>query len=474
MKTWKYIFGPLIILIMTVTGCGLTANQLARPIQQTPVVRGDLTTKINCSGKIAVVTDAKLSFSGSGQLTTLAVKEGDTVTRGHVLAKLDSSSLELSLSKARVDQGIARLGLIQAQAGLDRAKLAQVQSNSILTGAQFNLDRTDAVKDIQDEISKLQRQIEVSKQMMAERIALNSEEAVTYYLSQINTAEGELRNAQKNLTDLLTGSETGPVMAGVATYKTGSQEYDRLVVEDARAKEVAFEAAQKAVDQTAVEIAVAQKTIDQANDSISLAQKNIDYWQQQINNATLIAPFDGVIAKLYYKQGDIIPSPLAAPQVIIYLVDNATLEVDVNIDELDAPAVKTGQLAVINIDALPGTSLQGKVTEISVIPNAQATASGTSAYVAKITFSVLPGSAVKTGMNASVHITSQQLNNVLLLPNDAVKRDKQGKTYVKVMQNQVITNQPVVIGARSGTVTQIVSGLKEGDQAVIGVAWSLQ
>ena len=474
MKTWKYILGPLIILIMTVTGCGLATDHPGRPIQQTPVVRGDLTTRINGSGKIAVVTDAKLSFSGNGQLTTLTVKEGEAVTRGQVLAKLDSSGLELSLAQAKVTQGQTRLGLTQAQAALDQAKLVQVQANSALAAAQFNLDRTDSVKDIQDDISKLQRQIEVSRQMNAERIALNSDESAAYYIAQINTTEAQLKNKQKDLTDLLTGSDTGAVMAGVTTYKIGTQEYDRLVVQDARTKELAVEAAQKAVDQTAIGIVVAQKTIDQVNDSIALAQKSIDYLQQQISNATITAPFDGVIAKLYYKQGDIIPSPLAAPQVIIYLVDNGTLEVDVNIDELDAPGVQTGQLAVINIDALPGTNLQGKVSEISVISNAQAAASGTNAYLAKITFSVLPVSAVKNGMNASVHITSQQLNNVLLLPNDAVKRDKQGKTYVQVMQNQNITNQPVVIGARSGTVTQIVSGLKEGDQAVIGVAWYLQ
>jgi HlyD family secretion protein len=266
--------------------------------------------------------------------------------------------------------------------------------------------------------------------------------------------------------------DTGPVMAGVATYEIGGQTYDRLVVEDARTKEVAVEAAQKAVDQSATGITLAQKTIDQANDGISLTQKNIDYLQQQINNSTMTAPFDGIIAKLYYKQGDVIPSPLAAPQVIIYLVDTGTFEVDVNIDELNAPGVQVGQTAAISLDALPGTVLQGKVSVISVIPSIQPT--GSNGYVAKVNFNVPQGIRVKSGMNASVDIITQQLKNVLLLPNDAVKRDSQGKPYVQMIQNQNISNQPVVIGFVSGTQTQITSGLKEGDKVVTGVTWSLQ
>lgn len=104
MKAWKFILGPLIILVLSVTACSSAGNQSARPIQQTAVVRGDLTTNISGSGKIALVTDAKLSFGSAGKLEILNVKEGDKVTKGEVLAKLDTSALEVSLAQAKESQ----------------------------------------------------------------------------------------------------------------------------------------------------------------------------------------------------------------------------------------------------------------------------------------------------------------------------------------------------------------------------------
>jgi HlyD family secretion protein len=472
MKAWKFIWGPLIILVMSVTACSSAANQAVRPVQQITAIRGDLTTNISGSGKISIVTDARLSFGSGGKLLTLNVKEGDKVTNGQVLAKQDTSALELALAQAKVAQDQTQVGLAQAKVALDQANVAQIQANSALTAAQFNLDKIQAVGDIKDAITKLQQQITTAQVNMRQASATGDSAGANAMLQYTNDLQVELAKQNKRLATLLSGIEyTG---ANALTYDIYGQTYDRLVLQDIRMKALAIEAAQKVVDQSASGIALVQKTIDQANDGIALAQKNLDYIQKQINDATINAPFDGTVATLYYKQGDIIPSPVAAPQIVIYMVDTGNLEVAVNINELDSPAVQVGQNAIISLDAFPGTTLQGKVSAISVIPNAQAAAAGTTVYVAKVAFSVPQGLAVKTGMNASVNIISQVRKNVLLLPGEAIKQDRQGKTYVQVMNNQNITNQPVVTGAREGTNTEIVSGLKEGDKVVTGVAWSLQ
>jgi RND family efflux transporter MFP subunit len=218
---------------------------------------------------------------------------------------------------------------------------------------------------------------------------------------------------------------------------------------------------------------MAQKVVDQANDGIVLAQKSLDYIQKQINDSIITAPFDGIVATLFYKQGDIIPSALAAPQYVLYMVDAVNLEVDASIDEMDVPAVQVGQTANISLDALQGVALQGTVSSISVIPNAQAAAAGSTVYIVKVALKVPDNLTVRIGMNAAVNVFTQTHKNVLLLPAEAIKQDVAGNTYVQVMNNQTITNQPVVVGASQGTSTEIVSGIKEGDKVVTGTTWSL-
>ena len=472
MKAWKFVLGPLIILTLSMTACGTGGSSTADQVQQTAVVRGDLTTNVSGSGKIALVQDAKLSFGSAGKLEIMNIQEGDKVSKGQVLAKLETDALEVSLASALVSKDSAEVGLTQAQIALDAAYVTQIQAQSALTAAQFSLDKIQAVADITDAITKIQTQIDTTEANISQALIAGDSDNVAAGREYIKDLQVDLAQQTKKLNILLGKSEYANYTAELtfSPYQT----YDRLVVESVRMKELAVEAAQKVVDESGSGITVAQQNISKAQDAITLAQKNIDYIQKQIDDSTITAPFEGVVAARYYKQGDIVPSPLYTAQTVIYLVDTADLEVDANIDELDASTVQAGQTAEISVDALPGASLEGKVSVISVIPNAQAAAAGTTAYVAKVLFSVPEGMAVKTGMNANVKIVTGDRKGVLLLPSEAIKKDSQGQTYVEVMSNQAVSKQPVTIGESAGTQTEIVRGLNEGDKVVTGLSLSLR
>ncbi len=385
-------------------GSGSLAIKTPVPSKSSAVTTVTPQNKVSGTGTIDAANYANLNFGSAGQVIAINVKKGDHVTRDAVLAKLDTADLEVALAQAKVAQGQSSVLLTQAKTGLDQAKLAQVQANTALAAAQFNLDRTAAVKDIQDEISKLQRQIEVSKQMMAERIALNSEGSADYYLSQIKTAQAQLIKQQKDLLDLLTGSETGTVMAGVATYEIGGQEYDRLVVQDVRMKELAVEVAQNVVDQTATGITLAQLGIDQANNGLVLAQKNLDLIKKHIDQSTIAAPFDGLVAGVNPRVGDFITIPAALPKPVIFLIDPASLELVIAANELDVPRVKIGQKAAVSIDAFPDIKLDGQVSAISSVPTLHGSVVD---YDITITFPVPSNMEVKVGMNAAAVITAE-------------------------------------------------------------------
>ena len=338
MKIRNYLTLMIVITILgCVTACTSRGNQLSIQVQQAQVIRGDLTTIVIGSGITAIVTDAKLSFGSGAKLTTLNVKEGDRVTQGEVLAKLDTTGFEVTLAQAKLALAQAQLGQSQAQAGVNQAQLSQVQAKSSLTAALFALDAVQVVSDIKDDMTAVQNQIDTTHANLAianaqgdsaSANALNQN--LTSYNMQLLQDENKLNNLLSKPQYTNNKTSSGTSLQDYYLY-IGGQQYDRLMVEDARMKELAVEAAQKAVDQAKNGITVAQKTLDQSDDAITLAQKNVDYAQKQINDATLITPFDGIVAALYNHQGDVIPSPAAAPQIVMYLIDPNSLEVQLNV-----------------------------------------------------------------------------------------------------------------------------------------------
>lgn len=455
MKVWKIISGPLIALGLLASACG--SVNTVQPVQYTEVAvtRGDLTMKVSGSGKIAISTDANLAFGTGGKLETLNVKEGDRVTKGQTLAKLDTSGLELSLAQAKV--------------ALDQTKLAQTQANTALTAAQFSLDMEQPVIEIKDNMTTLQNQISTTQANLTQAQNMGDASAASALNQNLGMYNLQLLQLKKKLADLLTKPEyvntqtaSGTPLSTYYLY-IGGQQYDRLLVEDVRMKQQNVE--------------MAQLTADKVKDTITQAQKNMDYIQKQINDASIVAPFDGIAARVFPKQGDIIPQPTVSPQVIVYLVDMNNLEADVNMDESDIPAVQAGQNATISLDALPGKTISGKVTSILTLPNTQPSATGSATYLMKVNFTVPQDMVIKAGMNADVDVVISQVKNGLLISTQAVRKDSQGKSYVEMMNSQQIKTQSVVLGLSDKTMTEIKSGLNEGDKVVTGASrgkWSLQ
>ncbi len=201
-----------------------------------------------------------------------------------------------------------------------------------------------------------------------------------------------------------------------------------------------------------------------AEAQLEAAEQAVAEAQRQLDEAVITAPFDGVVANVDAKEGDVIPSPTMAPKAIIHLVDLTTMELNAEVDEVDIAEVKPGQRAIIEIDALPTLQLEGNVISISLLPQVEA---GVVVYKVKIGFDVPPDYELKVGMSADADIVINERNNVLLVPDRAITKDSQGNPMVKVMVNEEIEERPVVIGISDGYQTEIVDGLKEGETVVV-------
>jgi HlyD family secretion protein len=284
----------------------------------------------------------------------------------------------------------------------------------------------------------------------------NNEGGAGYYRQLIANDRTEQANQQKKLNDLLSKSEYD----GTITYDIMGDKYNRITVEDMKAKQLTLEAAQKTAEQS-------KQTFEQATRGLEQAKKAIIVAQAQLKDATITAPFNGLISSVDVKQGDFIAPLGSTTGTLVYMVDPNSLELNVEIDEIDVPGVKVGQKAFINLDALPEVKFEGRVTNVSMLPVVKPQNSGVVVYEVKVVFDGKPPAEVKSGMSASVDILTGMRQNVLLIPNKSIKRDSQGKPVVQVLEKDKMTEKAVVLGKSDGVQTEVLKGLQSGEIIIL-------
>lgn len=192
--------------------------------------------------------------------------------------------------------------------------------------------------------------------------------------------------------------------------------------------------------------------------------------RETLNNYTIRAPFGGTIAKVSVKRGDSVSNGTA----IATLIAKQKIA-QIALNEIDAAKIKVGQKATLTFDAVDGVSITGVVAEIDTMGTVS---QGVVTYTVKIGFDT-QDSRVKAGMSVNASIITDVKSDVLTVPNSAVKT--QGNThYVQMFDTPLPAasgnlgspssvaprQQTVEVGTSNDTETEIISGIKEGDQVV--------
>jgi RND family efflux transporter MFP subunit len=146
----------------------------------------------------------------------------------------------------------------------------------------------------------------------------------------------------------------------------------------------------------------------------------------------------------------------------ITLVDPSTLNIKVNVAEVDVARVQIGQEAEVILDAMPDRPIKGEV--ISIAPAARSEQGVVNYPVTVRLMEALP--EVKPGMTGNVRIMVGQREDVLLVPNRAIRRIR-GQHVVIVLKGDELIETPIRIGLSNDTVTEVLEGLKEGDRVVL-------
>ncbi|MFC2072181.1 HlyD family secretion protein [Chloroflexota bacterium] len=393
MKSWPIVIVLLLCLVLVGSlSCSPTDAKEQETLQQT-VEQDELTITVSGSGNIEVSNELKLTFGVAGKVDKIYVEEGDNVTEGEVLAKLETDALELALNKEQVvlnqahaTHNQAQVAVTQANTAVTQAQATVTQAEIALQTAEYTLGQTEETYTLSD-IKAAQSNVDAVRRDWEEALqTLYKYDPGTpgweEYQEIVNQAQLRLNAAEDRLDAILFGNSTEEVAI------------KKLQVE---AAQQSLKVAQQSVEPAQQSVELAQQSLEIAKRSVELARQSVELAQKQLDEATITAPFDGLVASVSVDEGDTVSTAIT----IVHLIDPNSMELNVEVDEIDIPEVKLGQRAIIEIDALPDLPLEGKVSSISLLPTIE---TGLIMYDVKIEFDVLDGIGLRTGMSATADI----------------------------------------------------------------------
>lgn len=393
-----------LLVLPLLTGCSpaeAPRAETVRPVKTMVVAAGEDTRERLFSGRVAASQAADLTFSVSGLLVSLPVKEGQSVTNGQIIAQL------------REDEFRARLQTLQGQLNQARATLRSLQAGE---RPEERLRRESAVRSAEARLVNTRTEYERGARMVKTEVISRSE---------FERAETDYRVAQEEYKSAVQMLEMG----------TAGREED--------------------IEARAADVHALEGRVVEAN--------------LQLQDSTLRAPFDGVIARRFV---DVQQNIRAKEPVIRFQnVDEIDIAVDVP-ESLMMTDIHTADIVrmVAELSGAPGLQFPLRIREIAQVADPT-----TQTFNVRAAMKAPPGVSVLPGMTATVSMSYRRasvLGNRILIPISAVFKDSSGMQVAWVLgADQTVSRRPVKTGEATGGRIEIVDGLKPGDRiAVAGVS----
>lgn len=268
----------------------------------------------------------------------------------------------------------------------------------------------------------------------------------TNLISELNTAKANLNSAQSTLN-----------------YQRDNYQRYRTLYNKGLISADNFESARLSYEQ-------ARQQVLQAQENVHRAQTNLGY-------ATITSPIDGVVLSKSVEEGQTVAASFSTPELFKIAQDLTNMQVVANVDEADIGGVKPGERVTFTVDAYPEDTFTGAVKQV----RQEATTTNNVVTYEVIISAPNADLKLKPGLTANITIYTQERQGVVSVPSKALRftptqetvgkrkiQDTKGKNKVWIVEGNNIVAHSVNIGMSDGTHTQIVSGIDEGKQIVVG------
>jgi HlyD family secretion protein len=360
-----------ILCLVTVGGGGyLYARALAsRQVYRTvPVTRGPLASAVSATGTLNAVITVQVGSQVSGQVKEMFVDFNSAVTKGQVIARINPDLFEAQVN--------------QAKAQLDGAQAMVLNQQAVIEKTRADLESS--------------------------RAALASAHAQTLK-SQVSVVDGKRNLGRQH--DLRTRS-----LIAQADEDAAQVQYDSAVAqyESSAAQERAAGAALRSAEG---QIKVADTLLKNLEAQVAQNEANLTQSKLSLGYTVIRAPVDGVVVARNVDVGQTVAASLQAPTLFVIAQDLSKMQVDTNVDEADVGRVQVGQQATFTVDAFPGRTFSGAITQVrkaaQVLQNV-------------VTYDVVVSAAnpdlkLLPGMTANIKVVTDQREGVLQVPNAALR-----------------------------------------------------
>ncbi len=508
------ILAGIIVLLIIVGGYfgykAFFANKSSIRYVFAQVQKGTLITSISGSGQVSASNQVDIKSKASGDIIYIGVKNGQEVKAGTLIAQLDTTDAQKLVRDAEIN-------LQNAEISLEQSKTTEDNTNGLDRNYQQGLNEVEAMlNDSSGIINNL------NEALFDDSINGNSKSNLDIYMFYTN--QGLLQNPGNNIY-------YNSYQAAKNSYEKNFNDYQNItrtsnkssiesfVDETYQTTKLISEAIKKSyniiylykknilgqgvainpsidtylsnlnsdgskINNHLISLSDIKDTIK--NDPLSIQSKELALEQKQnalldakntLSNYYIYAPFDGIIATLDVRVGD----SLTSASTITTLITKQKIA-EISLNEVDIAKIKTGQKTTLTFDALSDLSITGEVAEIDSIGT---TSQGVVTYNVKIAFDT-QDERIKPGMSVTAAIITDTKQDVLLVPNSAIKST--GNThYVETFNNIIpsdkflasITSstgissktpplqQSVETGSSNDSFIEITDGLKEGDIIVV-------
>jgi HlyD family secretion protein len=434
LKNILIISGVVLVAAAIATFTIVRAQSGYTKVLTAKVVRQNLVSIVSGTGQIRPKTYVNIGATSFGRITHLYVKEGDRVKKGQVLATVES---------------------VQAKAGVE-AQQASIRSAD-----------TD----------------------------------ISSYEAAEQTAEATVAHSEADLNEKLLDWQRAQ-----ALYKAeliAKSEYD--------SKKAAYGTDVATLAQSKAALVQARAQTASARGKLGTAKATLTSNVDALNKTVSVAPFDGIVTNMPVREGETVVVGIQNAQgsTLMTLADLSVITAEVKVDETDIVNVAMGQPVDVTVDAMQGKVFQGKVTEVgdqailrsTGIATSQSTTGTEEAKDFKVVVTLTnPSPELRSGLSATAKITTAKRQNVLTIPiqalalrtpaslkpgpsmqtvNAASNADgapssaqdpgTQGvfllRSHGSKLESEFV---PVTTGITGSTDIEVLSGLKAGDEIVVG------
>ena len=361
------------------------------------VERGNLRNTVTATGALQAVTTVQVGSQASGTISALYADFNSTVKKGQVIAQLDPSQ-----AKAQVDQ--ARANLQQARASLANAQAAVVNSRAGVTDAQArNLAAKSTVQSNQAGVSGAEANVAVLKAQQDDALSLLKQQESLLKAGVI---------AQRDYDVAMTAYKTAE-----AKYNQAVSQLNQAKLAEQSSSSAGIAQSQAVVEQSKAQVQQSQAQVQQAAAQVQQAQAALSLAEVNLSHTTIASPIDGVVVSRDVNVGQTVAASLSAPTLFTIANDLTQMQVIANIDQADIGLVEQAKSVKFSVDAFPGKEFEGKIEQMRLNPvNVQNV----------VTYNVVidvdnPDQKLKPGMTANLTITIDERNNVLKVPNSALR-----------------------------------------------------